>query len=656
MAAIDRRGFLGRLGLAAGAGALGIETPALTGQVGAEAAEAAEGKHADGPLCLYDLTHLYALDLAEPAQAARAYDELHFVATLQGIVNRTLPRLYVHFVDHSELGDIDVDAYWLDEMRAKEGFLAGRPLRPIESLDALVSAFRPMLRGAVVWDPSVPATSNVASTVAGARDLVAVRYDPSPGSLYRTFVGVAGPLRLPPVVRLLRDDGTPLFTGSGTIPGTDRTSTGSAKCDAYLWAAEHYLRTGRSTPDYGYFLDAYWLGNPQGKLQQTLLTNHDFLVSRRGFFFDLLPWDDETPVDDPDQPVGTDQRTLEELLRIGYDRTGGGVLPVHGFVPWGYKYTTVEPAGGHHDPVPTEWRFVQVASAYNAYLDADAENLDAMANASVFRHAPLQEHYPQPPRPDLADLKERGYVDAAGAVVPRRYVMFYVGDYDSAAWVYQVMPYVWDDPGRGTVPLNWALNPNLAARMPVALERTRRTASPQDTFIAGDSGAGYVNPGMLVEPREFSGLPSGVDAWRAHCRRHYLRWDVTVTGFVIDGFAPGMDAATMEAYSDFSPGGFAAQKVEPMGLVGDTPYVRMGPDIPRADVPTAAEALQGALDGDLTAPPAAPEFHSVRTILMSPTWHREVVDLVVAQVPDAALEIVDAHTFYALVRQHLTPG
>ncbi|GAA2756777.1 GxGYxYP domain-containing protein [Actinopolymorpha rutila] len=645
MPEIDRRSFVGGLGgLAAGASVLATARPA-------PAVAATE------PVFHYDLTHLYALDLADPAQAARAHDELHFVATLQGIVNRDFPRLYVHFVDHSEFGTKDIDDYWLTVLRRDEGLLADRPLRRLDSLDDLVRTFRRALRGAVVWDPNVPATSNVASTVAGARDLVAVRYDPSPDSLHTRYVGTRatadGPLRLPSVVRLVRDDGSPLFTGRGQIAGTRRQSTGSAKCDAYIWAVEHYLRSGRSTPDLGYYLDGYWLRRPQGKLQQALLTNHDYLVSRRGFFFDLLPWDDEAPVDDPHQPVGTDQATLEEILRVAYERARGAMVPVHGFVPWGYKYTTVDPAGGHHEPVATEWRFVQVASAYNAYLDADAENLDAMANASVFRHAPLRAAYPQRPRPTTADLRARGFVDASGAVVPRRYVMFYVGDYDSAAWLYQVMPYIWDDAARGEVPLNWAFNPNLAERMPVALDLARRTATSADTFVAGDSGAGYVNPGMLAAPREFSGLPSGVAAWRRHCRPRYTRWDLTVTGFVIDGYAPGMDAGTRAAYADFSPDGFAAQKIEPMGLVGTTPFVRMGPDLPRADAATAARALRDALDGDLSGPPAAPRFLSVRTILESPSWHRDVVDTVHAQAPGAAVEFVDAHTFYALVRQHL---
>jgi GxGYxYP putative glycoside hydrolase C-terminal domain/GxGYxY sequence motif in domain of unknown function N-terminal/NPCBM-associated, NEW3 domain of alpha-galactosidase len=645
---VDRRHLLG-LGMA-GIGGVALGGPASAAV--SPGAVTALKPRPNKPLMVYDLAHLYDLDLADPAQARLAYDELHLVATLQGIVNRSGPRLYLHFLTHNELGDIDVDAYWLDELRADGGLLEKRRIRRIPSLDELVATFRADLRGAVVWDPKVPATSNVASTVAGAQDLVAIRYDQAAGSLFQRYVAGSGARQLPAKVRLVHADGASLFTGQGTIPGTKRPSTGSPKCDAYLWAVERYLRTGRTEPEFAYYLDSYWLHDPKSALPQALLTNHDYLVGRRGFFFDLLPWDDEAPVDDPAQPVGTDQRTLEEILRVGYQRSGGRFFPVHGFVPWMYKYTTFGDVGGH-DPVPTEWRYAQVASAYNAYIDADAEGLDGMANASVFQHAPLRRLYPQPPGPTADDLRARGYLDADGAVAPRRYVMFYVGDYDSAAWLYQTTPHFWDDPARGSLPLNWAFNPNLAARMPVAMDRARRTATDQDTFIAGDSGAGYINPGMLSEPRAFSGLPSGVPAWRDHCQRHFEKWDLRVTGFVIDGFAPPMDTATLKAYAAFSTTGFAAQKVPPLGLVDETPYVRMSGDLPRGSVAEGAAAFRGYLDGDLSTPPLVPEFHSMRTILMSPSWHRDVVASVRDEIPEAGMEIVDAHTFYALVRHYL---
>ncbi|MGH3658756.1 MAG: GxGYxYP domain-containing protein, partial [Micromonosporaceae bacterium] len=117
MPTVDRRHLLG-LGMA-GVGAVALGGPVSASE--APRADTAQEAVSNEPLMVYDLAHVYDLDLADPAQARRAYDELHFVATLQGIVNRSRPRLYVHFLTHNELGDIDVDAYWLDELRARGG-------------------------------------------------------------------------------------------------------------------------------------------------------------------------------------------------------------------------------------------------------------------------------------------------------------------------------------------------------------------------------------------------------------------------------------------------------------------------------------------------------------------------------------------------------
>ncbi len=61
-------------------------------------------------------------------------------------------------------------------------------------------------------------------------------------------------------------------------------------------------------------------------------------------------------------------------------------------------------------------------------------------------------------------------IDAQGQVVPRTYMMFYVGDYDSASWLYNMLKQNWDDPARGTVPLGWAVDPNLSVRFPLIFD------------------------------------------------------------------------------------------------------------------------------------------------------------------------------------------
>lgn len=43
-----------------------------------------------------------------------------------------------------------------------------------------------------------------------------------------------------------------------------------------------------------------------------------------------------------------------------------------------------------HGGVPTEWQTIKITTAYNAYVDADACCVQAMANAAFFQHFPLQ--------------------------------------------------------------------------------------------------------------------------------------------------------------------------------------------------------------------------------------------------------------------------
>lgn len=588
---------------------------------------------------LLDLTGLKPGAEASADSRRRSWDVLQAASALEGLVNRRDPRLYLLFVgDRARL-----DRYWL--ARLQKTWLKDRPTVDVDALDQALTRFRRTVRGVVVWDERVPATSNVADTVAGVENLLPVRYDPSPGSLYRHLTDdPAGP-RLPVQVRLIREDGGPLFTGEGLIPGTAMSSSGSAKCDAYLWAAENYLKPGKCAPGWmGYYPDASWLQTPRDvPLERTLLTNHDFFVSKRGFFFDLSPWVDEAPEDDPHQPLGTDANTLRFLLAKEYALGRGGMTHVGGFTPWDQKYT--DHTAGGHGGVPTEWRYAEILSCYNAYMDADAPGLHAMANASFFTHEPLKPRYPQPNRPTRQSLIERGYLRPDGTVVSKAYVTFYVGDYDSAAWLYTTMPDNWDDPARGSVPLGWAFNPALEARFPTGLVYARETATPNDFFVAGDSGAGYLNPGDLEPPRLWSGLPSGLAAWEAFNRRLFRRWDLGIVGFVIDGYAPAMNPATREAYARFAPDGVVAQKTPELSAVNGVPFLRMRDDLPRG----SAEQAAGIVDA--RAPKGAPSFSIFRTVLWSPHEHQALVRRLRARRPD--VEVVDPYTLMALAKIQL---
>lgn len=580
----------------------------------------------------YDMTHLNAMDLSDPANARAAWDEAHLVAALQGIVNRDAPRLFIRFMPQP-------DDFWWNHLTSQGEWLHGRTVEKVSSLEELLSHFAPNIEGVVLYEEKVWATSNLASTIAGVEDRLPLRHDETAGSLYGRITAS----RLPFASDVLR---VPAFTGSGTIPGTNTESTGSPKCDAYLWMKLNYLDTGRVSKEYlAFYIDQFWLTAPtKSGFSNATLTNHDFFISKRALFFDLHVWDEEAPVDDPAQLPGTDARTLRALLESMVKHNDGAITHIGGFTPWAWKYTNHPGAGGKHDGVDTEWRYAQIISSYNGIMDADALGYSGMANASFYQHHPLEPRYPQNPRPALEDLKKEGLLLEDGSVSPDHvYACFYMGDYDSAAWFNYHIPVWWQDPAHGEQLCTWAFNPNLDRRAPHAMHYVRKNQSKNDWFMFGDSGAGYLNPGGLVEPRE-SGLPSALDAWVRHNLAYAKRYDLDITGFIIDGHSKPMGPLGMTAYQQFSPAGIVGQKMRKRGLWdGQMPYLRMRWDIYGTPEEAGAQ-IAGMVSERRT------DFLFLRTILQSPSWTKDTMAVSTAAQP--RLKWLDPYRFFLLLKQY----
>lgn len=593
-------------------------------------------------LTVLDMRYLLAADYANPQQVKKVWDHLHTIATLQGIVNRDAPNLYIKYVEES--GN-SIDEYWWNKYRRPGEWLSGRDTTELQGVVEAIRFYKEKLAGVVVYDSNVPATSNVASSVAGIENLIAVRYDTDPESLYARIV--SGGLKLPVKVWLVNEDGSPIFTGKGNIPGTDIPSTGSLKNDPYRWFIEKYMKAGRCNTEYAaYYIDQYWRQKPDAAVpNHHTLTNHDFFVSKKAFFFDLSPWGDEPATDDVAQLPGTDLATLQQMLMLAYEQNRGKKMCyIGGFPSWAFKYT--RHANGIHDDVPTEWEFSRIISAYNAFKDADAIGYGALANASFWQHFPLKKEYKQH-WVSREDLKKRGYLNEKGEpdLKKRNYIIFYVGDYDASSWITQRTPSIWDDPNRGKLPLMWCISPVLAERVPMVLHNFRMTASANDYFAAADNGAGYLMPGMLQEPRPLSGLPSGLDTWAKHCKRYYRQWGLSITGFVIDGEAPGLNEKGLDCYASFSPNGIVPQKVPLTLLHKGMPVLRADYDINDGD-PRKAAAMIVERVSKRPIP-----FHWFRNILKTPTWYVEVMKEVHRLNPD--IELLDAPTFFELYRIYL---
>lgn len=472
---------------------------------------------------------IYHVDLryTENLSKTDCYDIRHTAVCLQGLVNRESPRVFLSFCN--------ADIKWLDRIRETGGLCDGWEVRTL-TFNQLFTIFRHYINGVILYDPNPDtgaiSTSLVATSAAGIEGGIALRNDPT-SSTYSYLVNT---LRLPVIINL-----SGKFTGSGTIWGTTTASTGSAKCDAYIWAKQKYIDTGKCDPTVlTYTLDL--VGIKQDGRAYSQLANLDYAVSKKGFCFELSPWGDEEPSDDLNQPLGTDLNTFEAILDACNKQTGNSqMIKICGFPNWHIKYTNYANIGGSHEPVATEWQIVSLCSAYNAYLEADAPSPNYVDNASFYAGLlPGLEsrHYVQNPAPTYNDMVSRGLIDSSGKVVSGNYMALCMSDYDQASWVLYILANdggVFDDTAKQSVYCNWGVDPNAVDRASVAMDYMYRHKTNKDFFIGWDSGAGYINPTQLYGTRSPSGYASGVDLWRKHCSKYYRAMDYSITGWVFDG-------------------------------------------------------------------------------------------------------------------------
>jgi hypothetical protein len=119
---------------------------------------------------------------------------------------------------------------------------------------------------------------------------------------------------------------------------------------------------------------------------------------------------------------------------------------------------------------------------------------DFYVSGSVFSGSDHRIRIPEVPKmPELDD---------------KAYVAIFISDGDNIQYTQHAMRRIWDRNAgvRGKVPLNWTIAPGLVDIGPGILNYYYGTATPNDCFVAGPSGMGYLMPyNTLTEP----GAPVG---------------------------------------------------------------------------------------------------------------------------------------------------
>ncbi len=102
---------------------------------------------------------------------------------------------------------------------------------------------------------------------------------------------------------------------------------------------------------------------------------------------------------------------------------------------------------------------------------------DFYENTTVYAGMNQQVAYPEVPKmPELEN---------------KIYVTLYLSDGDNVQYCQHAMSQLWDREGRGNLPINWTISPALVDFGPALLNHYYRTATPNDYFCSGPSGAGY---------------------------------------------------------------------------------------------------------------------------------------------------------------------
>jgi len=554
-------------------------------------------------------------DTAENDGTSAAYDEAMAAACLQGLINRDAPQAYLLARNNTR------PRYWLDLLSKDGRWLEGREARPVQTLDDLRTLAGDKLKGAVIWDPTVPATVNVASTIAGVHDGVVLSPEFAEKYLAKWHI---------PVIKDLRG----MFTGA---------ETGSKKNDAYRWAIREYLAKGLCSSHRVFLSEDAFYTRTRGDIGYAV--PRDWIIKNRSFVFDLSPWGDEAPSDDPNQKIGLDLETYRMILQELFRQSAGKYMTeLVGFFAF-RKYSNAEGNVSRHDPVPTEMESVWLISPYNIYKSSISAGAYNQSFHSQAPRRPLEQH----PRP----AKE-------GPVEAKAYICVAMADYDSGTLLYDFLPRYWENPDRGKIPLLWGVNPNLVETYPDLMAYFYSTATPADTFASDANAAGYITVNR-IRP-EF--LPLFVE----HNRKFFEETGMTIAPMVIDFDKP--TPAVKDAFRKFAPDGMASVICDTHGNGGLPPEPQVWKGMPVMEMINdasdsygeqfrfiGAEKLAGIMSQAITARGSRqPGFYMYRITWITPKNMKDTMDALCKLRPDLDIELVDPATFMNLFRKHYERG
>jgi hypothetical protein len=609
-------------------------------------------------------------------------DEQCLLASLQGQVNRKKPRLYFYW------GTDATNHIWLNTINV--------PHRQSTDPWEFLAKYRSEIQGAVVYDVNVPDTVNVATAVASMRQAVICTADLAkahqlnviqdltgqfanglaayqwafdnvwpqmpnriltaisptnsvqvPNVQWTTLLQVTQPVTDASNKAVYTADLTPFVTSGGPVyvrwsdaypsdrwgPSVDQvtvTADGNVIASfqpGSVGEAPYMFDPGNSQTASGWrFADGseyfiYKFVPPAGTKKLALSTEmwNEYVVAATGMapsvqqgnpnFRDYIVAA-QAPVFwlDPEDPAQT--ALFTSILKRAQADT-----PYLGWFPQGHEMSGVTLCGQYASPVVA-------ADYYN--------------NGSVFAGgapAPISSRITHPPVPK---------------VQKKIYLTLTMVEGDNAQYNQHRMRDMWDmwdDAGRGSVPLNWSISVLLYDLGPSILSYYQRTATANDLLMAGPSGAGYIYPAVwpaaaLEDYTQRSGAymqATGMDTLFAYNRNGSI--DLPFTASIIDRYKRNLPGLLGIVYN--------YQSSSQVSFVDGMPLATLLGVNDLTSGKTELAQVAAAWDG------TAPLFVAagLESWNMTPTDAKNLVDSLGSQ-----FQVVRGDTFFQMLRATQTTG
>lgn len=360
---------------------------------------------------------------------AEGLPEKAMLISLQGLANRTAPRLYiVHPKDYQ--WEITEPLFEFYERKHGVNFT------PLPTADEALSQFARYAKGYVVWDKDVGPSLNVAFTIGGLEDAVVVT-----GEL------------------------VPLVEKHGLKKIDDLRGRYTGRTDAEIYEDAYNRYWARCAKD-----AVMLMGGHRGAVRMPGMA--DWGVRQKMFFHDLS-------ADPKDAAELALERKIFSELEPG--------STVFGWHPYGKD---------------TEEQHTTLLSSYGLKM----EGLHNLPNLSFNCQFTFTPGFKFTNHNNVA-------LDAKLTAEPKVYLSFVQSDSIGIG--------VWTKPGRGKLPFAWQVTMNWTKFSPAALEYFHESATPNDYFIGGLSGPGYMYPNHIPADR-FPGLMAEARKLMAQLDEHVM--------------------------------------------------------------------------------------------------------------------------------------